>query len=739
MSDGASKGTNDCLSSEDDATDRCASSLTNEILEGGISAPHLSSSLLLTRNQSRKSGKRSREDAWHADHRVLSSLQNTSWEKFYRGTVVPEEEWESFVSTMRRSLPMSLRVNTAENYSNGAGELASWIRGHFSLLFKIQNISFFLPEGYAFQCDVSRGALKRETALKKWKQVISALNEGGYITRQEAVSMLPPVLLQVEPGQRVLDMCAAPGSKSSQILEMLCSKTLSEINGDEGKNSLTKKTDGVLVANDVSVSRLDILHHQTNRSAGAHPHLIITNYDASRFPLLASDDRFHRVLCDVMCSGDGTLRKSLDLWPRWNVLLGPSLHASQCRVLRRGMKLCQQDGIVVYSTCSLNPVENEAVVSTCLADVEQDGGKYELIDPSPFLLGWQCCSGVSEWVLWSKDSKTPLRSYKEAEEHMKEMEKAKSTNFSNTKKREKIFCFLPSMFPNTTRLAEQHIERCCRILPHQQDTGGFFVAAMRCMKAVPLVAKHSSTEDESAIALDQSPLQPPSDALREAVVNALQLPLSFSLNGLVARNETKREQKIYYAHLPTIALSRRLGEKVVSVGCKVFEAVFKYSWDKFRFASEGVSTLLPLLPPHFVFSVSPSTILAFAEKNGTLSDSEFLREVSKDKEWLSMQPPCFLLRCILPPLRQPPNATEDEHENASDSVIRSDEAREKVQTDTETVVSFCTSVKLADIVVGVERVPLSGQVKAKVPEWQAVLCRIACSSSREADGKESGL
>lgn len=739
MSDEASSSTKDCLSSEDDVVDRCTSSLMRKTLEGGMSAPHLSSSSLVTRNQSRKSCKRSREDAWHADHRVLSSLQNTSWEKFYRGTVVPEEEWESFVSTMRRSLPMSLRVNTAENYSDGAGELASWLQSHFSLLFKVRNISFFLPEGYAFQCDVSRGALKRKTALKRWKQVISALNEGGYITRQETVSMLPPLLLQVEPGQRVLDMCAAPGSKSSQILEMLFSRNFSEINEGKGKNSLTKKSGGILVANDVSVSRLDILHHQTNRSAGAHPHLIITNYDASHFPLLTSDDRFHRVLCDVMCSGDGTLRKSLDLWPRWNVLLGPSLHASQCRVLCRGMKLCQQDGIVVYSTCSLNPVENEAVVSTCLANIEKDGGKYELIDPRPFLRGWHYCSGLSEWVLWSEDSKTPLCSFKQAEEHMKEKEKEKSTSFSNSKKREKVFRFSPSMFPDTIRLAEQHIEHCCRILPHQQDTGGFFVAAMRCLKVVPLQARHGSAEDVSAAALDQSPLQPPTDALRKAVINALQLPLSFPLNGLVARNETKREQKIYYAHLPTIAFSRRLGERVVSVGCKVFEAVFKYSWDKFRFASEGVSTLLPLLPPHFVISVSPATIVALAEKNGTLSDSELLHAVSKDSEWLSMQPPCFLLRCVLPPIHGPPKSTEDEDENVNDNEIRNDEAVEKVQTDTETAISFCTSVQLADIIVGVERVPLFRQVKAKVPEWQAVLCRMACSASHEVDDKESSL
>lgn len=66
--------------------------------------------------------------------------------------------------------------------------------------------------------------------------------------------------------------------------------------------------------------------------------------------------RFDRVLCDVVCSGDGTLRKSLDLWSRWNTMLGVDLHKTQCAILTRGMELCKANGVVVYSTCSLNPV-----------------------------------------------------------------------------------------------------------------------------------------------------------------------------------------------------------------------------------------------------------------------------------------------------------------------------------------------------------------------------------------------
>ena len=90
-------------------------------------------------------------------------------------------------------------------------------------------------------------------------------------------------------------MCSAPGSKTSQMLEAL----VSDRNG------------GCLVANDLNSSRLDVLTHQTNRCPGAHGHVVITNYDAMNYPLLQqASDKFDRVLCDVMCSGDGTLRRS---------------------------------------------------------------------------------------------------------------------------------------------------------------------------------------------------------------------------------------------------------------------------------------------------------------------------------------------------------------------------------------------------------------------------------------------
>jgi multisite-specific tRNA:(cytosine-C5)-methyltransferase len=75
---------------------------------------------------------------------------------------------------------------------------------------------------------------------------------------------------------------------------------------------------------------------------------------------------FDRILCDVPCSGDGTMRKNLGIWKTWQPMDGNGLHGLQLRILQRAMKMLAPQGRIVYSTCSLNPVENEAVVAGAL-------------------------------------------------------------------------------------------------------------------------------------------------------------------------------------------------------------------------------------------------------------------------------------------------------------------------------------------------------------------------------------
>ncbi len=175
----------------------------------------------------------------------------------------------------------------------------------------------------------------------------------GYIYVQEAASMLPPVVLNPKKNETVLDMCAAPGSKASQIAQYM-------------------ENTGILIANDFKFDRLQSLGINMQRMGLTNT--IVTQMQGQWF----KDFQFDKVLVDAPCSGIGTIRKSLKTIRIWNPNVARRMGGVQKRLIETGFNNLKSGGVLVYSTCTLEPDENEAVISWLL-DNHPDA-KTEKID-----------------------------------------------------------------------------------------------------------------------------------------------------------------------------------------------------------------------------------------------------------------------------------------------------------------------------------------------------------------------
>lgn len=166
----------------------------------------------------------------------------------------------------------------------------------------------------------------------------------GYIYVQDLSSMIPPLVLDPRPGERVLDLSAAPGSKTTQMAGLMANR-------------------GVIVANDVAMKRLRGLI--TNLERMGVVNTAVYKWYGEQYGN-AYFEQFDRVLLDPACSGLGTLHKNPEVLGWWTPAHCDRLSRSQRSLLISAVKAVRPGGVVVYSTCTLTPQENEAVVSHVL-------------------------------------------------------------------------------------------------------------------------------------------------------------------------------------------------------------------------------------------------------------------------------------------------------------------------------------------------------------------------------------
>ncbi|OBA19428.1 hypothetical protein METBIDRAFT_45690 [Metschnikowia bicuspidata var. bicuspidata NRRL YB-4993] len=371
------------------------------------------------------------------------SRENEKWETYYKALgLIPEEEWASFKEHCQRDLPVTFRVTGSRAHAKEINQ--KFLDNHVSKLIDAEhegvklapkNIEFY-PDNLGWQLDVPKYVIRRNAEFSKTQRFLVLETTVGNISRQEAVSMIPPLLMDVQPHHAVLDMCAAPGSKTAQLVEAL-----------HMKDAETPAT-GFVMANDSDYKRSHMLVHQVKRLNS--PNFVVVNHDAQLFPRIRLSDsepylKFDRILCDVPCSGDGTMRKNINVWKDFTVGDGLGLHPLQVNILTRGLQLLKEGGRLVYSTCSMSPIENEAVVAEALRKF----ANVSLVDVSQDLPGLKRRLGVSSWKVFSKDMVE-----REAGD-----ESVHATAFPPSEDEAKRF----------------HLDRCVRVYPHLQNTGGFFI------------------------------------------------------------------------------------------------------------------------------------------------------------------------------------------------------------------------------------------------------------------------
>lgn len=359
---------------------------------------------------------------------------------FYKSQLIPyisEDEFNLMLETFKISLPTTFRLSPiAKDYDKIKEMLNEMVKDlNFSEEeFKLLDI-FDDKYGHIYHMKIDKISFKKskDQSFRDWLHNYEVL---GYISRQEFVSMIPPYFLDIKPEHYILDMCSAPGSKTTQITEMM------QCQVDD-----PYQVPGVLIANDINANRIRTLSERLQRLSTFQT--IITSHPAQQFPSIC---KFDRIICDVPCTGDGTLRKSPDAGDRWNVKNSINCHVLQRSILLNGLKLLKVGGRLVYSTCSLSPIENESVVNSVLLELKDH---IKIVDVSALYPKLKRLNGLSSWKVITENGDI-INSPSEIPENAKEY--IKSTMFSEP------IC--------------DDIKYTMRFLPHLNNTGGFYVAVL---------------------------------------------------------------------------------------------------------------------------------------------------------------------------------------------------------------------------------------------------------------------
>ncbi len=254
--------------------------------------------------------------------------QNDPFDKQMQALLGPE--WSAFRQALAGAPPTSIRLNPGKWRTPPAGATAvPWSDG----------LGWYLAERPSFTLD------PRFHAGAWYVQEASSMFAGWLAARAHA--------LDDTPWQAVLDLCAAPGGKTTHLLSLFDEKEV------------------LVVANEVIRSRWPALQHNLMR--WGHAHALLTRHDPSDFAGLAGF--FDLVLVDAPCSGEGLFRKMPEARSEWSPAQVQHCALRQQRILQQAVELVRPGGWLLYSTCTWNRQEDEAQVDWLLTQ------GFELVRP----------------------------------------------------------------------------------------------------------------------------------------------------------------------------------------------------------------------------------------------------------------------------------------------------------------------------------------------------------------------
>ncbi len=288
-------------------------------------------------------------------------------------------DYESFLNILRKPLVQSFRINTLKAGRDDIALLTSDL--------KTTRLPFY-EHGFKLERKISLGNHPAHML--------------GLIYIQETASMLPVLVLDPKPEEVVLDLCAAPGSKTTQIAQAMDNR-------------------GLLVVNEVNSRRKQGLLQNIKRCGLLNE--VVISLRGQRIDRVFPD-YFDRILIDAPCSAEGTVRKSKAVLFHWGIRNIERMARIQKGLIVSAFRALRPGGVMVYSTCTIAPEENEAVVAYLLE-------RFPEADLLPVTIpGIKLRPGITAWQV---------------------------ENF------------------------DERIKKCARVLPQDNDTAPFFIAKIAKM------------------------------------------------------------------------------------------------------------------------------------------------------------------------------------------------------------------------------------------------------------------